>query len=251
MCDLGGGFNRCAGHCRAPKEQRLEEYIAAWEGGPAVDPEAAIKAIFAHQAQQRADALAAVGIDLDKNQWPDDAGSQMSPLLPAPPIDSFGPVDPQYGPFATEDTWNIPDTTKDTVTVDGRTFIKAGATAWADWPDGVRIEADRELTNDEIRRMAGVFGYAQRSILRGAEGVTGPYRDGPNSFVMYQDATKTFSDDTGVTYSELEETLPTWMKEGTPVRKTDRSGTGTKGTRLIDGVPDVNISIWYDSVVAS
>jgi len=49
---------------------------------------------------------------------------------------------------------------------------------------------------------------------------------------------------------EFEDTLPTMINEGSPVRKTDRAGAGTKGTRLVEGMhePGLTFEVYYDSV---
>jgi hypothetical protein len=47
--------------------------------------------------------------------------------------------------------------------------------------------------------------------------------------------------------AELEEMLPSIVKHGSQVRKTDRAGAGTKGTRLVEGLgADLQVTIYYD-----
>ena len=50
---------------------------------------------------------------------------------------------------------------------------------------------------------------------------------------MSVDSTKGKSD----SYT-FQKKLEEFVNEGTPVRKTDQSGPGTKGTRLVDGIGD-------------
>lgn len=252
MCQPKPG-PRCASDTCEAAGQTLEDYIRAWPGGPPVDPVAAAVAVFEHAGASRENLARALGIDASQ-QPPAPTAEPRPPVAdpaptpePRPPLDSFGPVHRELGPFQA-DAWNVPDPATDTVVVEDKTFTRAGTSIWAEWPDGIRIEADRELDNAEIRHLASIVGYAQRSTLRGAEPISAPFRDGPNSFVVYQDATKTYSDDTGMSYERFEAALPDLVREGTPVRKTDRAGAGTKGTRTIDGLGDLGVSIWYDSV---
>jgi hypothetical protein len=49
---------------------------------------------------------------------------------------------------------------------------------------------------------------------------------------------------------DFEEMLPNMLADGTPVRKTDRAGAGTQGTRLVEGFgSDLAFEIYYDDVV--
>lgn len=264
MCQPKPG-PRCASDTCESATQTLEEYIRAWPGAGRVpvNPVAAAVAVFEQAGVERAELARALGLSpaVVPQPRPSLDGAERPPRrdfgpaherpsgLNQPPIEAFGAVDPLRGPFLAERTWNVPDPSSDHVFVEGREFHRRTRDNWPEWPDGIRIEADRQLTNKEMRQMASLVGYGQRSHLRGAESLSPRIvRDGPNSFVVYQDATKTFSDDSGAAYDRFEEALPDLMREGSPVRKTDRAGVGTRGTRLLEGVPDVNISIWYDDV---
>ena len=119
-----------------------------------------------------------------------------------------------------------------------------------DWPYAMRFQADRELTPDEVAHCAQLIGYAYRAEVRG-EQIGRPVRDTPFSFTVYADTTKTRSDDIGAALDRFETTLPELMRDGSPIRTTDRSGPGTRGTRLVEGfgasVP--RFELYYDSVV--
>lgn len=73
---------------------------------------------------------------------------------------------------------------------------------------------------------------------------------GPFSFVVSADATKSASDDTGVAFERFHDQLPELLLDGSPIRKTDRAGAGTRGTRLVEGFndADLKIELYYDSV---
>ena len=228
MCEAKPGV-RCASDTCTQATTTLEDYIRAWPGGARVDTLAAMQAV----------------IDVAGGPAPE-------PRVPSPPMTDFGDTHPVHGPFTPEDgAWNVPDPACNTVTAGGITFRKREPGTYACWPDAIRVEVGRPVTNEEMRRLAGIVGYTQRSVLRGREGISGPFRDGPNSFYVLQDATKTASDDYGHALAEFEDVLPSRLAEGTPVRKTDRAGAGTSGTRLVNGVPDLGgVSIWYDDVVS-
>jgi hypothetical protein len=64
----------------------------------------------------------------------------------------------------------------------------------------------------------------------------------------YYDATKSQRDDPD--FIEAFRKAEQYILEGTPIRKTDRAGRGTKGTRLVEGVgktfpKDVNVEIEF------
>lgn len=262
MCNARPG-ERCADETCEKRQMTLDEYIAAWPGAGRlpVDPVAATQAVLdlakegATQPEKKTEAArpCRLGSAHGAHTW----GREAQLRCPgkarhsAPDLSTYGDIDPVYGPHRdAEGAWNIPDPQANEVIVDGRTFHRLRENVYANWPDSIRVEADRELSNDEVRRMGGIVGYLQRSTLRGSEPISEHIvRDGPNSFVVFQDATKTFSDDVGVAYEKFEDALEGAFSEGTPVRKTNRSGPGTAGTRAIEGVGDVRISIWYDDVV--
>lgn len=251
VCEAKPGV-RCASDTCSNAQQTLEEYIRGWPGGTPVNPVAAIMAVYEQAGVTRNELAQAVGMLAQER---DTVPLPFVPQQrhPAPDLTTYGPVDPEYGPFPCNDgTWNDPALcpSADEVEVEGRTFHRRRHGVYPNWPDGIRVEADRELTNDELRRMAGLVAYAHRTSLRGTEQMSGPFRDGPRSFVMFQDCTKTFSDDIGAALDRFEESLPGYMTEGSPERKTNRSGPGTMGTRLIDPVENPpTISIWYDDVL--
>ena len=288
MCGSPPG-TRCASDTRDAAGRCLAEYIREWQGaGLGVDPASAIEAVMAHvragqvaQTSKLDPVLVAAAAErfgprfggTVRGQNPYVAseadlagrlggGASVAPAavsstqdagtesLAPRSLESFGPVDPQSGPFpAAAGTWNVPNASVRTVQVGDQAFHKRVEGTFPGWPDGVRVEVGREISNEEMRGLAGIVRYSGRSELRNVEGLDGPYRDGPNSFVMYLDGTKTYSDDVGIAHERFEEKLPGMLREGTPVRKTDQGGVGTKGTRKWEGVPDIGeVSLWYDDV---
>lgn len=137
----------------------------------------------------------------------------------------------------------------DTVVSDGVAFHRRREGVYPDTPDAMRFQTDRELTDEDIQRFASLVGYAYRVEVRG-EPLSDPVRDSPYSFVIGTDMTKSQSDDLGMALERFEEALPQLIAEGSPERKTDRAGEGTKGTRLIDGVgAGIRFETYYDDVV--
>lgn len=113
----------------------------------------------------------------------------------------------------------------------------------------MRFQANRELTEDEKQQFAGLIGYAYRSAVRG-EPIGSPISDSPYSFVVSADTTKSRRDDLGQALEEFEDLLPEIVQDGSPVRTTNRSGPGTEGTRLVEGLNDPNLKfeIYYDDI---
>jgi hypothetical protein len=91
---------------------------------------------------------------------------------------------------------------------------------------------------EEVERL---IGYAFREVLAGeevradwAEGQVVDMGDGSWIFPFFYDATKSRRDDPDVRLACQK--AATYLAEGTPVRKTNRAGEGTKGTRKFEGV---------------
>jgi len=134
-----------------------------------------------------------------------------------------------------------------------RRFYRRGSGVTADpqVPGGdfyeIRLQANRKLSPDEAQKLAGITGYQYRSTIAG-ESIGDPYQDTPYSIVVGADSTKSARDDLGDGLFDFEATLNEMVKNGTPIRKTNRAGVGTQGTRLIDGFgEDLKIEIYYDS----
>lgn len=106
----------------------------------------------------------------------------------------------------------------------------------------IRVTTDRGLIYDEIRCLSGCLGYALREVLAG-ESLSEPtvtFERGPKdraraTVLEYgYDSTKSRRDDPN--YTLAFETARAYIADGTPVRRTDRVGAGTQGTRLVEGL---------------
>jgi hypothetical protein len=134
------------------------------------------------------------------------------------------------------------------VAPDGTVFHRRRDTVFPDWPNEIRVQANRKLSEDEQNNLAALVGYAYKAQVRG-EQMSDAEFDSPYSLIMGADVTKTASDDAGLALERFEESLTELVAEGSPIRKTDRKGPGTAGTRLIPGFgAGFSIELYYDSV---
>ncbi len=113
------------------------------------------------------------------------------------------------------------------------------------------IRVDIELAMDSIPKEAidsisGCIGYALKQTIAG-ESLSEPTSIDETPFFIslefFYDSTKTQRDDPD--FIEAFEQAKAMVIEGTPVRKTDRAGEGTKGTRLVDGLGAVAKSVKF------
>lgn len=100
--------------------------------------------------------------------------------------------------------------------------------------DAIRVQVDRDLSPEQARHLAQLIGYGWATT--GGERLDDPEQDAPNSIVVYADSSKTRSLAQVDTFVDELEHL---VQHGSPVRKSDRAGAGTKGTRLVDGLDEV------------
>ncbi|OAV62799.1 hypothetical protein A6F49_04645 [Enteractinococcus helveticum] len=132
----------------------------------------------------------------------------------------------------------------DTVVSKGRTYHRAREGMAPMEPQAVRLQADQELTDDDVMKVAQITGYSLRSVGHG-EGASDPVRDSPYSFILYNDTTK------GDQYKRLDRfqsLLHTYVHQGTPIRSSNKKGPGTEGTRKIEGFgrQAPQLEIYYD-----
>jgi hypothetical protein len=134
------------------------------------------------------------------------------------------------------------------VAPDGTIFYRRRAGVYPDMPDEMRIQTNRQLTDDEQDRLVGLVAYAYRAEIRG-EQMSLPEYDSKFSFIVGSDLTKSSSDDTGLALERFEATLANHVALGSPMRTTDRAGAGTAGTRALEGFgPGLTFELYYDSV---
>src|SRR5665647_1089768 len=119
-----------------------------------------------------------------------------------------------------------PEHVDDDVEVAGYgTFHRLREGVYPDQPYSMRIQVGTELTDAQVHHLAQLVGYDWSKT--GGERLDRPYQH----------------------LDRLEETLADTVEHGSPIRTTDRSGPGTKGTSLVEGLGDLGgVHIYYDSV---
>ena len=130
---------------------------------------------------------------------------------------------------------------------DGTLWHRARKGFSADWPYEIRLQADRELTDDEKHHASQLLGYQYRSTVAG-ERLGQIDSDTPFSFSVYADTSKSSRGSIGSAICDLEDGLPCMMENGSPARTTDRQGP--KGSQLVEGFgPNApQFEIYYDSI---
>ena len=127
----------------------------------------------------------------------------------------------------------------------------------------IRVRVGRRLSVEDMSRVAGCLGYALRAELAG-EDLSEPLEvvydseevevSHPGSrlvekrtqwsttLIFSYDSTKSRRDDPdflGAFIRAVE-----YIHNGTPIRKTDRAGVGTKGTSLVKGIGPCEVTFW-------
>lgn len=105
----------------------------------------------------------------------------------------------------------------------------------------MRVELSKPLNEEDRQRLAGLTGYAWTRL--GAERLLDPVEDGSHAFTVFADSTKSGSDDVGIALEDFNQSLKTYVKEGSPTRKTKNN------TRLIEGFgDDTEVRVYYSEV---
>lgn len=109
--------------------------------------------------------------------------------------------------------------------------------------DTLAVTVSRHLSHEEISRLSGCIGYALRVHIAG-EDLSDPvaivYHAGMTTVSYWYDSTKSQRSDRDV-QGALEQAAE-MIRTGTPVRKSNRAGAGTAGTRLVEGLGEVNVA---------
>jgi hypothetical protein len=100
--------------------------------------------------------------------------------------------------------------------------------------------------NADPAAVVGLVGY----FLRGPLAMGGEWEDAaavvePSGFVRFPlDITKSRRDDSYAVLTDPDTGLAAYLRDGSPVRTTDRAGAGTKGTRAWAGLPGPVLLLW-------
>ena len=138
----------------------------------------------------------------------------------------------------------------DTLDVAGTRFTRVDPEAGV-WPGEfyhLHFVADKEVTADEISHMFKLIDYAWAATVAGERlSVTGD--NGPDSFTVFADVTKSQRSDVGGAIADFMDLWPKMLTEGSPVRTTNRAGGGTKGTQKIVAFPKpITLTMYADNV---
>ncbi|WP_034419464.1 hypothetical protein, partial [Deinococcus frigens] len=111
----------------------------------------------------------------------------------------------------------------------------------------ITLRVGRILTETEVAQVGGCLGYALRVYVAGEdlgepEGVA--YRDGQTVIRYWYDSTKAQRSDPDPQHAF--QVAATFIFEGTPVRRSNKAGPLTAGTRLIDGIGPVALAFSVD-----
>ena len=133
------------------------------------------------------------------------------------------------GPQQTQ--YRGPEHVDDEVIVDGYgTFHRSRGGVYPADAQFLRVQVGRELSPDDAQQLARLVGYDWAKT--GGERLGDPHQDAPNSIIVFADTTKCRGDRIAEFGIDVDNTI----YDGSPVRTTDRAGTGTRGTRLVEGL---------------
>ena len=107
----------------------------------------------------------------------------------------------------------------------------------------IRAVFGRELTDEELSRASGAIGYSLRIYMAGEELGDPQVTSAPGAptVALYAyDATKARRTDPNI--FEALKVAVGYIAEGSPVRRSDRAGIGTRGTRLVEGIGPVAVT---------
>lgn len=139
----------------------------------------------------------------------------------------------------------------DVLKVDKTLFFRRTENVEPRFPTKIRVQFNRKITEKDVEKLTRIIGYAS-NVHTGKKNVFSPVRDSEFSFVLDFDIWKnTKMKRSSIEHIEgFEEDFKKFVTEGTPVRKTNRSGPATKNTRLIEGFqePKLALEIFYDGV---
>lgn len=138
-----------------------------------------------------------------------------------------------------------------TLVVAGRTFHLRHARVVPARPSAILLVFGCDLDSETTRQVAGLVGYAHRTAVRSRGDLPEPTRPFANAVMLELDLGGSPRRRTPVAavLAQFEQELSGLMRQGTPVRTSDRAGVGTAGTRLIDGLPDLGFVVYYDDVL--
>ena len=111
-----------------------------------------------------------------------------------------------------------------------------------DWQE-IRAVFGRELTDEELSRASGAIGYSLRIYMAGEELGLPEVTSAPGAptvAVYGYDSTKSRRSEADPI--EALQVAVNYIADGSPIRRTNRAGLNTKGTRLVEGIGKVPVT---------
>lgn len=118
----------------------------------------------------------------------------------------------------------------------------------------IRVQLSRPLNHGEDERLASMIGYAFKLTMRpsGSYGnnVEVISKDTPYSVILDADTYYAGTSNMEYALKKFEQEVLTICQEGSPVRKTNRSGPNTANTRAVNGFNEesLHFEFYYDRV---
>lgn len=138
---------------------------------------------------------------------------------------------------------------KDELEVNGVRYHRRRKDVFARRPEHLRIQVVRPLDEAEMEKLQGILKAHFRAKTHNGS-LMNFTADSPSSFTAELSFGAIQQEDLDAKIHEFESSLRSTVEEGTPVRTTNKSGAGTKGTRKFDGFQEnLKVQLYYDSVV--
>jgi hypothetical protein len=132
-------------------------------------------------------------------------------------------------------------TEADAVVQRGETFYKVEGDVVPGRFTKLRVEADRDLNEDEAEQLVRLVEYSWVTTARGQE--FDPFEaDSPNSVVIDADLNRSFSHDPEGRAKEFVDGLNAFIAAGSPERKTKNN------TRAVEALPNTKVTVWANEV---
>lgn len=107
----------------------------------------------------------------------------------------------------------------------------------------IRITTTRTLTDEESVQVTGALNYAMATYVGVEELTATRVVHGKTYSIMEFDTDSRERRRTAPDYSEAFREAERFIREGSPVRKTNRAGVGTEGTRLCEGIGEIGLKV--------
>lgn len=117
----------------------------------------------------------------------------------------------------------------------------------------IRVVVGKQLSQEQARSVGAGIGYSFARSVRGESRISEPSiiaLDANSTTIEFTTDTRLHgrSSDASLDYDDTFETALEYIRHGSPIRKTDREGQNTKGTRLVTGIGNVDITFYVADI---